>query len=203
MAQTSAAAGRHAPGSWRETFADESTQPFPWWSFLITGVLGMAFGAAVLVWPDVTLRIMAAITGIWLFVGGLARILSAFLPGGGSLMLRLLSLVVGIVILIAGLVCLRNLVARVALLALMFAITWILGGVTAVVIGLRQHGVAEVALIAYGVLSLIAGGVLLVTPALSLATLVVLTGVSSLIVGAGEVIIALLIPKGHRHPATA
>jgi uncharacterized membrane protein HdeD (DUF308 family) len=187
MTETSA-----ATGTWRETIAGERA-PFPWWAWLITGVLGVAFGTAVLVWPDLTLRIMGVITGLWLVVTGLARILGAFLPAAGGLVPRVLSGVVGIVILIAGLICLRDLATRLAVLALMFSVTWILGGVTAVIIGAQHQGPARLVLIAVGVLSLIAGIVLISAPHLSLATLVLLTGVSSLVVGASEVVMAFVL----------
>jgi len=185
MTETSA-----ATSSWRETLAGERTLPFPWWAWLITGVVSLAFGTAVLVWPDLTLRIMAILAGLWLLTTGLARILGAFLPTAGGLAPRVLSGVVGIVILVAGLICLRELATRLAVLALIFSVTWILGGVTAVILGLQHHGSVRFILIAGGVLSLIAGTVLLFAPGLSLATLVLLTGVSSLAVGAGEVVMA-------------
>ncbi|GIE98484.1 HdeD family acid-resistance protein [Paractinoplanes rishiriensis] len=165
-------------------------QPIPWWSVLITGALGVAFGAAVLIWPDISLRVMAALAGVWLFIAGLARIIGAFLPGGGSVLHSVFSGVVGIIVLIAGLICLRNLVTRLALLSLMFAITWILTGITLVVLGVQRQGSGRGWLLLVGVLALLAGSVFVFAPGLSLTTLVVLTGVSSLVIGAAEVILA-------------
>jgi len=51
------------------------------------------------------------------------------------------------------------------------------------------------ALAATTVLSVLAGGVLLFTPGLSLATLVLLTGISSIVVGAGEVGVAFALKR--------
>jgi|SRR4051812_18526052 uncharacterized membrane protein HdeD (DUF308 family) len=192
MAQTSAEPGR---SSWPGMVAEVRSQPFPWWTVLVSGVVGVAFGAAVLVWPDISLRIMGALAGIWLLLAGIARIIGAFLPTGDSVARQILSGIVGVVILIAGLVCLRDLVTRLTVLALLFAITWILSGLTAVVMGLQVAGTMRVVLIVVGVLSLIAGCVFLVTPDLSLKTLVVLTGVSSLVVGLAEVGLALAIRR--------
>lgn len=176
--------------------AEIRSLPLPWWTVLVTGIMGVALGVAVLAWPDVSLRIMAALAGVWLLLGGLARIIGAVLPGsGGSVVHHVLSGVVGIVVLIAGLVCLRNIVTRLALLALLFAITWILSGLAAVVMGLQRTGPVRLALVVVGVLSLLAGLVFLVTPNLSLATLVVLTGVSSLLVGLSEVVLAVVLAR--------
>jgi uncharacterized membrane protein HdeD (DUF308 family) len=175
--------------------AELRAQPIPWWTVLITGLLGIAFGAAVLIWPDISLRAMATLAGIWLFVAGLARVIGAFLPGAGSILHHVLSGIVGIVVLIAGLICLRNLASRLTLLALLFAITWILSGLTAVVTGVQRKGASRAVLIVVGVLSLLAGSLFIFAPGLSLATLVVLTGVTSLVVGAAEVILAVILRK--------
>jgi uncharacterized membrane protein HdeD (DUF308 family) len=201
MTETSTAATSVTPGRWSSAVGDDAVTPFPWWSFLVTGILGVAFGVAVLTWPDVTLRVMAVLVGCWFVLGGLARILGAFLPYGGSILHRVLSGVVGIVVLVGGLVCLRDLVTRLTVLALIFSITWILGGITAVVMGTQYRGGARIALIVAGGLSLIAGTILAATPSLSLTTLVILTGISSLIVGLSEIVMAFVIR--HVRPVAA
>jgi uncharacterized membrane protein HdeD (DUF308 family) len=190
MAETSAQAAPDTTGRWPEAVTDVPSRPFPWWTVLITGIAGVVFGIAVLVWPELSLRIMAALAGVWLLVGGIARVIGAFLPTGGSIARHVLSGIVGIIVLIAGLICLRNLVTRLALLALLFAITWILSGLAALMMGLQRTGPVRVLLIIVGALSMIAGIIFLVTPSLSLATLVVLTGISSLVVGLSEVFLA-------------
>jgi uncharacterized membrane protein HdeD (DUF308 family) len=171
------------------------TQPFPWWSFLITGALAVAVGVAVLVWPDVSLRLMAALVGIWLFLAGLARILFAFLPSSGSIAHHLLSGVVGIVVLIGGLLCLRDLVTRLAVLALIFATTWILTGLATVVAGCQTSGSRRAALLVVGSLAIVVGAVFLFMPGLSLGLLVLLTGAGSLIVGLAEIVLAFVLRR--------
>jgi uncharacterized membrane protein HdeD (DUF308 family) len=178
-----------------EVRSEVRSQPFPWWTVLISGLLGVALGVMVLVWPDITLRVMAALVGIWLFVSGLARIIGAFLPGGGSIARNVLSGVVGIIVLIAGVICLRNVVTRLALLALIFAITWILTGLTMVLVGAQRSGGERVTLVVVGLLALFAGLVFVFAPGLSLTTLVLLTGISSLVVGAAEVVLAFVLRK--------
>jgi uncharacterized membrane protein HdeD (DUF308 family) len=195
MANASANIDQGAGAQWPGAVAYLRAQPIAWQTVLVSGVLGMAFGAAVLIWPDVSLRIMAALAGVWLFISGLARIVGAFLPGAGSIARHVLSGIVGIVVLIAGLVCLRNLVTRLAVLALIFATTWILSGITEVVLAVQATGAVRGSLLVVGVLSILAGIVLLVTPALSLATLVVLTGAGSLLVGLAEVVLAFYLRK--------
>jgi membrane protein len=197
MTQTSAAERRTTPER-PGMAAALRARHLVWGTVLATGILGIAFGVAVLVWPDVSLRIMAAMAGVWLVVAGLARILGAFLPGPGSILRHVLSAVVGIVVLIAGLVCLRDLVSRLTVLAVIFGITWILGGIIQVVLALESRGPVRACLLIGGVLSLVAGVAFIATPSLSLATLVVLTGVSSVVLGLCEVVVALFL---RRQPA--
>ncbi|PRY30829.1 HdeD family acid-resistance protein [Pseudosporangium ferrugineum] len=174
----------------------------PWKAVLATGVLGVAFGAAVLLLPDVSLRVMSALAGVWLLMAGIARIISAFLPGSGSIAHHVLSGMVGVVVLVAGLVCLRDLVNRLAVLSLLFAITWILSGLTEVVLGLQRTGAARLGLLCVGLLSCAAGFVFLLMPDVSLAALVILTGLSSLLVGAAEVALAFVLRGTHTAEAT-
>ena len=188
--------GRSA-GKWPDVATELRSLPVPWWTVLATGVCAVVFGAAVLIWPDVSLRIMAALTGVWLLVAGVTWIAGAFLPrdqGGVGRQVR--SGIVGIAAVVAGLACLRGLVSRLAVLALLFAITWILSGLAGILAGVRRTGPARAGFIAVGLLSLIAGGVFLLLPDLSLSMLVLLTGVSGLVVGLAEVVLALILRRG-------
>jgi uncharacterized membrane protein HdeD (DUF308 family) len=179
-----------------ESVADRSTPVverdagvFPWWLVLILGIVSILFGAAVLVWPHASLHVMAVLVGCWLLVAGFARIIGAFLPGG-SVGGHVLSAIIGVVLVIAGMICLRNLVTGLAVLALMVAFTWTFGGLTAIVMGTQTSGGTRVGLILLGALSVIFGLVFLFLPGLSLAGLILMTGISALAVGAGEVVVA-------------
>jgi len=175
------------------------SQPFPWWAMLVTGVLGTAFGAAVLVWPDISLRIMALTVGFWLFATGAAWTVGAFVPGRGkSVGEHVLTGIVGIVVLVGGLLCLRDLVTRLTVLALIFAITWVLSGLAEIIAAFRTTGMRRAGLLGVGLLSMLAGMILLFAPELSLSALVLLTGISSIVVGLGEIVLALYLRRTAR-----
>jgi hypothetical protein len=53
------------------------------WSGLASGVLAVALGLAMLVWPDISLRTMAALTGVWLLLSGIAGVVAASSSRGG------------------------------------------------------------------------------------------------------------------------
>ncbi|XVV08351.1 HdeD family acid-resistance protein [Actinoplanes sp. CA-131856] len=179
-----------------DLLAEVRSQPFPWWAMLVTGVLGTAFGVAVLAWPDISLRIMALLVGIWLFMSGAAWTVGAFIPGRGkSAGEHVLTGIVGIVVLVGGLLCLRDLVTRLTVLALIFAVTWILSGMAEVIAAYRATGVRRAGLLGVGLLSIVAGLILLFAPGLSLTALVLLTGISSIVVGLGEIVLAFYLRR--------
>jgi uncharacterized membrane protein HdeD (DUF308 family) len=187
--------GSDAAGPWPEPGDDVGAHPFAWWSLLISGIVAIALGFAMIVWPDVSLRVMAALAGVWLLLSGLARIVAAFLPTGRGVAGHILSGIVGIIVFVGGLLCLRDLVTRLAVLALMFATTWILSGVAEIIAALTSHGAARAGLLIVGIISLLAGGLFLFTPGLSLRTLVVMTAVSALVVGVAEVVLAVTLRR--------
>jgi uncharacterized membrane protein HdeD (DUF308 family) len=162
---------------------------FPWWTVLVVGLVSILFGLAVLVWPDVTLRVMAVLVGLWLLLIGVTRIFGAFLPGPG-LGRQVLSGVIGFIILIGGLLCLRNLVNALAVLAFMVALTWLFTGLAETIMAFQATGVTRMVFLVVGLLSLAAGFVFLFWPGLSLAALVLMTGISALILGIGELALA-------------
>ncbi|WP_433788901.1 HdeD family acid-resistance protein [Actinoplanes sp. CA-252034] len=178
---------------WPGTATELRTQPFPWWTLLVTGLLSVALGLTVLIWPDISLKVMAVLTGVWLAAGGLARIVAAFLPTGRSVAGHVFSGVVGIIVLVAGLACLRNLITGLLVLAVVFGTTWVLSGLALVLAGATRHGALRAALLVVGVLTILLGVAFVVLPDLSLTTLVVLTGAGSLVAGLGEVVLAFLI----------
>jgi len=174
---------------------DVRAQQYPWWTVLISGILAVALGVTVLVWPDVSLRLIAGLVGVWLFIAGLARILGAFLPGSGSIGWHVLSGIVGILVLIGGLLCLRDLVTRLTVLAFMFSATWILTGLAGVLAALHMTGSRRAALMIAGLIAMAAGTFLLFTPSMSLATLILITGIGSLLVGLSEIILAFVLRR--------
>jgi uncharacterized membrane protein HdeD (DUF308 family) len=163
--------------------------PFPWWLLALLGVTSIVFGIAVLIWPDVSLRVMAAFVGVWLVIAGMARVFSAFVSGRG-VGAQVLSGIVGVLLILGGIACLRNLVTALALLATLVSLTWLLSGLSELAIAFTATGSSRGWLIALGVVSTLVGLTFAVWPELSLATLVLMTSLGALVVGAAQVAFA-------------
>jgi uncharacterized membrane protein HdeD (DUF308 family) len=154
---------------------------------------------AVLVWPAATVRTLGVLVGIWLMVAGIARILGAFLSKRG-IGRQVLSGTVGVILLIGGVACLRNVAKGVAVLAFLIALTWILSGVAEFVIAFQATGATRMWLIALAVVSIAIGLVFMLWPSLSLATIVIMTGISGLIIGIGEIAFAFQMRRSAATP---
>lgn len=94
------------------------------------------------------------------------------------------------VLLVGGVVCLRNLGLAVSFLATLVAVLWLLNGLSKLLGAVAATGPARGWLLGVGSLSTLVGLVFLFWPELSLATLVVITGVTGVVLGIAELCFA-------------
>ncbi|GAA0916309.1 HdeD family acid-resistance protein [Virgisporangium aurantiacum] len=196
MTDSPATPGAEAPAGLRPSLASQQvvirdSGLFPWWSVVGLGIVSVLLGIVVVGWPTATLKVMAALAGLWLLLGGLVRIFSAFVSGRG-VGRQMLSGIVGVVLVIVGVACLRDLVRTVELLAVVVAVTWLLSGIAEVVMAAdAKRGGSRVALLATGLISIVLGLVFLFVPRFSLGVLVLMTGLGFILTGAMQVVVGL------------
>lgn len=154
-------------------------------SFALLGVLALGLGIALLAWPGKTIIALAVILGAYLLVEGVIRIVMALvtpLIHAGS---RLLSILFGVLFILGGVVMMRNPglsgETLLVVVAIIIGVAWIMEGVLA----LLESGSAQSRgwAIAFGIISLLAGIIVLVTPAWSAVMLMVFTGASMVVMG--------------------
>lgn len=151
----------------------------------VIGVVGIILGICLLVWPGKTLMVATVVLGIYFLVSGIVRIVSSIvelgLPGGW----RVLGIIIGILLVIGGVVVLKNVTLSTPLLAIMFTmivgIGWMMEGVMALTEswGTPNSGWA----IFYGVISIIAGFVLLWMPGVSTVWLIIYGAIAMVVMG--------------------
>ena len=76
-----------------------------WWLLAVLGVVSLVCGVLAIVYPDVTLLAVGIIFGFYLLMAGVFELVDAIVGDPAS---RALSAIVGVVALIAGLICLRR-----------------------------------------------------------------------------------------------
>ncbi|MFL6141445.1 MAG: HdeD family acid-resistance protein [Labedaea sp.] len=163
------------------------------------GVAALAAGLAMLVWPDVTLLAVAVIFGVQLILAGVFRLVTAFFTDGASGAVRALFVLLGALLIIVGILCLRAPFQTVTILLLLAGLSWILNGVIELFHGFTGGGGWS---ILAGAISLGIGIVVLVYPAPSAITMVWVLGISLVVIGAMELLRAAM-SGGRRSPAAA
>lgn len=168
--------------------------------YALLGLAAVLLGIALLFWPVRTLAVVAVLLGIYFLVSGVIRIVSAIVELGLPAGWRVLAILVGVLLSVGGVVMLRNATLSAAVLAvlvtMMIGVGWIMEGVVALAESWRttRSGWA----VAYGLLSLVAGILVLVFPVSSTGTLVVFAGASLTVLGVIAVVRAFAFGRASR-----
>jgi uncharacterized membrane protein HdeD (DUF308 family) len=155
-----------------------------WGWVLFFGIVSLILGILVVIRPKDTVYAVAILLGIWLFVAGLFRIVTAIADHEDSGGVRWLQAFLGILAVIIGILFLRHTDQTVTTLAFLIGIFWVVGGILEFVSAYsdRASG-ARGWKIAGGVLAFAAGVVTLVWPHLTLAAFAVIMGIWLVIYG--------------------
>ena len=165
------------------------------------GLLAIAVGVIVVVWPDRTLRVVGILFGIYLLVSGLLEILVAFAPEQRTGM-RVLAVVTGALSILLGLLCFRGVFETILLLALWIGFGWLIRGIArAVAAASAPYEPHRGWQIFGGVLLAVAGIVVIVSPVASIFTLALLVGIWLIVLGVWQIIEAFTVRRAlNRRP---
>lgn len=155
----------------------------------IGAVLSVVIGIVILVWPGSTLEVVAFFFGLYFFIIGLVRVVVGIIDRDLSTGWRVLSIVLGVLLLIAGVFALKNPGATLVLLALLIGISWITEGI----IALTQVSSARTKWfpIVFGILAIIAGIICIFVPLWTLAILTVFAAWALIVLGVVQAITAI------------
>lgn len=170
-----------------------------WKTTLLSGVLAVALGVLVWLWPGKTIVVAAIFFGAYLLVAGIAQVIFAFslhVSAGG----RVLLFISGAAALILAVLCFRSLQESILLLAIWIGVGFVFRGVATAVSAISDPTLpGRVWEIIVGVISLIAGVVMLAAPFESLAILTVVAGISLIVIGVFEIVSAFGIRKASKN----
>ncbi len=187
-------------GGGAQTMADR-TSPMEaiarksWMWSIGLGLVAIAIGVIVMVWPDRTLRVVGILFGIYLLVSGFLEILLAFAPEQRTGM-RVLAVVAGALSILVGLLCFRGAFESTLLLALWIGFGWLIRGIVrAVAAASAPYEPHRGWQIFGGVLLAVAGVVVIVNPVPSLLTLAILVGIWLVVLGVWQIIEAFTVRR--------
>lgn len=177
------------------TPASPSLLPHLWKSALVSGLLAVALGVAVLAWPGISITIAAIFFGVSLLINGVQQVFFAFsldVSAGG----RVLLFISGAASLILAVLAFRHLYDAVLLLAIWIGVGFIFRGVATTVSAISDPTLPGRGWnIFVGAISLIAGVVIMASPFESIQTLALVVGIWLVVLGVMEVVAALAIRK--------
>jgi uncharacterized membrane protein HdeD (DUF308 family) len=162
-----------------------------WQATLVVGILTLIIGLVVSFHPTSSLNVVAVLLGILMILSGIFHLIRMF---DSKEIHRVWLGIAGLMFIVVGVVLIRHLDLSRAAIGLVIGITWIVQGLTALIGGISgdvREGRAW--WIAFGVISVIAGLVVVSAPASSLNVLAVLLGIWFVIMGIFEIIGALML----------
>jgi uncharacterized membrane protein HdeD (DUF308 family) len=171
----------------REVMADIGRH---WGWVAAFGVLSIALGVVVLVWPNATVVVVASLLGAYLLVSGIFQVVNAFSATLLQTGYRWLIGISGVLSILLGLYAFRSISHSVTILVLLIGYSWLLRGFSllfdsiAAPKGMPGRGWAAFT----GILDIVAGLVVLMYPGPSLSALTLLAGIWLIILGLTEIV---------------
>ncbi len=161
---------------------------------LAIGILSIVVGILVIARPVNTLVFVAVLFGLQLVILGVVQIVVAAIGSASTRWLKILGIVLGILTIVAGVICFTRPQASLAILAILLAVGWIADGIADLARGLtgERSGGERTYLIILGVVSIIAGLVVAIFPGQTLALFAQIAGVALLIIGVVACVSAIM-----------
>jgi len=164
---------------------------FGWRTAFFLGLITLALGVVVVARPTQSLVVIAVLLGVTMIVSGIYHIVRAL---DGREHERVWRGIAGVLFILAGLVLIRHLHLTIALIGLFIGFTWVIQGVTSLMEGFSRGSAGNERgwTIFFGIISLIAGIVVISAPIASVAALTIFMGVWFIVMGIMEMIGSLV-----------
>jgi uncharacterized membrane protein HdeD (DUF308 family) len=174
--------------------------PHLWKSTLVSGILSLILGVLVLAWPGISILVAAVWFGVYLLITGIAQVVFAFSlhVTAGS---RILLFISGAASLILAVLAFRHFGQgyAVLLLAIWIGVGFIFRGVATTVSAISDPALPGRGWsIFIGVISLLAGIIVIASPFDSIITLAIVVGVWFVVIGVFEIVSSFGIRKASK-----
>jgi uncharacterized membrane protein HdeD (DUF308 family) len=168
-----------------------------WKGKLVAGALAAILGGVLLAWPGPSILVASTMFGVYLLVSGFAELFLAFtLPRSATT--RVLLFLTGALSLVLAILSFRHFGDgyAVLLLSLWIGTGFIFLGVSELAVAINERNLPGRSwYVVFGLMSLIAGAVVLVWPLDSIVVLTLVSGVSLVILGVIQIVQAFQIRK--------
>jgi uncharacterized membrane protein HdeD (DUF308 family) len=162
-----------------------------WGWALFFGILTLVLGILVVVWPTETLKVLAILFGLQLFVMGIYALVKSFSAANEH---KVWSVFLGLFSIIVGVIIIRNVTTTILVLGMIIGIYWIISGIINFVsaVGDKTYP-ARGWSIFMAILSVIAGIIMVAWPGPTLTVMAWLVGIWFIVLGILGIILAFMV----------
>lgn len=165
-------------------------------AFAVSALVAIGLGTILLVWTSATLTVIAVLFGLYFLLSGALRVVRGIASVGAGAGGRVLNIVLGLILVIVGIIAMRNPEGSLAVLGLVVGISWIVEGIAALVEytadSSRWFGIL------FGVVAVVAGVIVLFAPVETIGVLVTIGGIMLIISGVVQLVRAFTFGRGIR-----
>jgi len=156
--------------------------PMRIWPFLVfIGLVNLAIGIALLVWPSATLTVLAILVGLQLLVAGVLQLFMGVVgPDDGS---RWMVIFVGLLGVVAGLLVMREPLRVIELVVVVVGVFWVVSGLVRLAVAAAGAVPSRSRTALDGLVSVGAGALVLAWPDPTLRVVVLLVGILAIVRG--------------------
>jgi uncharacterized membrane protein HdeD (DUF308 family) len=180
-----------------EVFEFDETSKKSWWTLVVGGVVSVLFGFVAMIWPGITVGVLALLLAVFLGVVGVLDIVRSFRKFNHSFMSGFVSLLLGVLSVGVSVFLLSRVGSglAVATLALLVAISFIVRGVLGMILAFdsseSSNGTRWMNGIV-GALAIVAGLAIVWYPVEGTLVWVWVVGLFSIIAGAFEIALGFM-----------
>jgi len=160
-----------------------------WKASFLMGLATFILGLIVAFRPSGSLAVITVLLGILMIFSGIFHIVGAI---DGPEDHRVWRALAGVLFIVGGIIFIRHLNFSIALIGLIVGFTWVIQGVSALVGGITHRGGLGGWSVFFGIVSLIAGIVVISAPVVSIAVLATFLGIWFAVIGIFEMVDAFM-----------
>jgi uncharacterized membrane protein HdeD (DUF308 family) len=162
-----------------------------WWWVLVMGLISIAAGVLAIAYPDITLRVLGLLIGIYLLIAGAVWVILA-VDEEGSPGAHVLRLIVGFLAILAGLICVVRPGASVLAVLLAVAFWFLMVGVADLARAVLEPRGRWFSAI-FGVLGVAIGVILIADPDIGVNTIALIVGIGFIVRGLLEMVAGMFL----------
>ncbi len=156
----------------------------------VVGIVAVVLGALLLFWPTKTASVAAVLFGLYFLVVGVIRLAAGLFTREVAGSYRILNILLGLLVVLAAIFILRDPSIGVTVLGLFVGLAWIIDGVASLVTVSQDS--SKWFGILFGIVSIVAGVIVLFIPQATITVLIFIGGIFLLIGGIVSIVQAFV-----------